>query len=315
MDEFTRQVLLPRRLADSGPGLVVARVTGEAADQIAVSGVIFTKQNNVWKASDGPGTTAGAGLMPLFFEANGDGHPDLYLIMGGVTSRKGDPSLQDKLYFGTENGTFVPAPSDALPANPDSSGVVIAGDFDGDGRLDLFVGGRVVPQRYPKSPHSALLHNENGRFINVTDQIAPGLATIGLVTAALWTDVDGDGKLDLLVATEWGPICYFHNNGKQLIDETEKAGLSAMKGWWTSISGADLNGDGTIDYVVGNFGLNIKYHANAAQPVVLYSGNLDGTGKFGIAEGMYEGDKLYPVRGRSKMGYAFPFIRKKIQDL
>jgi len=313
VDEFTKQVLLPRRLADIGPGVAVGRLTHSGNDEVVVPGAIFTKQDKGWKMTEGPDAAAATALTPLLFDANGDGHPDLYLATGGVAHRSGDPALQDKLYYGGENGSFTPAPADALPANSDSSGVVVAGDFDGDGHLDLFVGGRVVPQQYPKTPHSALLRNEGGRFVNVTDEVAPGLSTIGLVTAALWTDVDGDGKLDLLVATEWGPISYFHNDGKHLINETEKAGLSSMKGWWTSINGADVNGDGKIDYVVGNFGLNTKYHADPAHPVVLYSGDLDGTGKFGIAEGMYEGDKLYPVRGRSKMGYAFPFIRKKFK--
>lgn len=313
VDEFTRQVLLPRRLSDDGPGVAVGRVSSQVADEIVLPGTIFTKQDNGWKATEGPDSTAASALVPLLFEANGDGHPDLYLVAGGVRHRSGEPGLQDKLYFGDEKGNFTPAPADALPANTDSSGVVIAGDFDGDGRLDLFVGGRVVPQQYPKTPHSALLHNVGGRFVEVTDQVAPGLATVGLVTAALWSDVDGDGRLDLLVATEWGPICYFHNNGKQLVNETEKAGLSKMKGWWTSINGADVNGDGKIDYLVGNFGLNTKYHADQAHPVVMYSGDLDGTGKPGIAEAMYEGDKLFPVRGKSKVGYAFPFVRKKFK--
>lgn len=311
VDEFTRQVLLPRRLANNGPGIALAPANDSKGTNIIVPGAIFTRQNKEWKSMEGPDGTAATALMPLLFEANGDGYPDLYLSTGGVSHRSGHANLQDKLYFGSDKGTFTPAPTDALPATSDSSGVVVAGDFNGDGQLDLFVGGRIVPQQYPKVPHSALLRNEGGRFINVTDQVAPGLSTLGLVTAALWTDVDSDGRIDLMVTTEWGPVFYFHNDGKQLVNETTKAGLGALNGWWTSITGADVNGDGRIDYVIGNFGLNTKYRADAAHPVVLYSGDLDGSGKFGIAEGMYEGDELYPVRGRSKMGYAFPFIRKK----
>lgn len=313
VDEFTRQVLLPRRLADLGPGIAVGHITNSDNDEVLVPGALLTKGEKQWKAVVVPDAAAATALAPLLFEANGDGHPDLYLTAGGVGQRSGDSALRDRLYLGGTDGSFSPAAAETIPANTDSSGVVVAADFDHDDDLDLFVGGRVVPFRYPKTPRSALLRNEGGRFVDVTDEVAPGLSTIGLVTAALWTDVDNDGRADLLITTEWGPISYFHNDGRHLINETAKAGLSGLKGWWTSINGSDLNGDGLIDYVVGNFGLNTKYRADSAHPVVLYSGDLDGTGKFGLTEAMYEGDKLYPIRGRSKMGYAFPFVRKKFK--
>jgi hypothetical protein len=132
-----------------------------------------------------------------------------------------------------------------------------------------------------------------------------------MVTAAVWADVDGDGRPDLLLATEWGPICYFHNSGHGLENWTEKAGLSKRTGWWSALAVADLNGDGRLDLICGNVGLNTKYHASLDEPTVLYAGDLDGSGREQLVEAQYEGGKLYPVRGRSKLAYAFPWIPRK----
>ena len=137
-----------------------------------------------------------------------------------------------------------------------------------DGRLGLFIGGRVLPGLYPAAPESALLANRGGKFIDVTDEVAPMLRHVGMVTSALWSDVDGDGWPDLLLTLEWGQVRYFHNvGGRKFEDWTEKAGFdSAGTGWWQSIATADFNGDGRPDYVVGNVGLNTQYRADPEHP-------------------------------------------------
>jgi hypothetical protein len=132
-----------------------------------------------------------------------------------------------------------------------------------------------------------------------------------MVTAAVWADIDHDGRPDLILATEWGPIVYFHNNGHGLENWTEKAGLSKRTGWWSSLAVADLNGDGRLDLIAGNVGLNTKYHASVAEPTIILAGDLDGSGKQQLVEAQYEDGKLYPVRGRSKLAYVFPWITKK----
>src|SRR5690606_1205101 len=133
-------------------------------------------------------------------------------------------------------------------------------------------------------------------FVDVTETVCPELRRCGMVTAALWTDVDEDGRPDLLLAGEWMTLRSFHatDNGT-LVEATDKTGFDAHSGWWNSLAGADLNGDGHIDYIAGNVGLNTKYHANADHPVSVYYLDFEGTGKFEIVEGEYEGDKLYPV--------------------
>jgi hypothetical protein len=134
-----------------------------------------------------------------------------------------------------------------------------------------------------------------------------------MVTSALWTDVDGDGWPDLLVTLEWGSVRYFHNNaGKGFEDWTQRAGFaSAGTGWWTSIAAADFNGDGRMDYVVGNVGLNTQYHADPGHPALLYSGDFRGNGTTQLIEAYYEGDKLYPWRTRRDLGAVIPSILKK----
>jgi len=158
-----------------------------------------------------------------------------------------------------------------------------------------------------------LLANRGGKFEDVTDALAPGLRTVGLVTAALWSDVDGDGWVDLLVTVEWGSVKYFHNNqGKGFTDWTEKAGFAAAgSGWWTSIAAADFNGDGRMDYVVGNVGLNTPYRADAEHPALVYAGDFNGGAGTQLVEAYYEGDKLYPRRARRELGAVISSIPKK----
>jgi len=311
VNEFTRQILLPRRMSGFGPGIAVSDIGGGRGVDIVLPGASFRMdEQGRFIRTDAPGQGA---MAPLVFEANGDGQPDLYVIQGGVAKPSGDPALADRLYLGNGDGTFVEAPEGALPAGRDSSGPVVAADFDGDGDLDLFVSGRVVPGAYPEVPESRLLRNDGGRFVDVTDEWSPGLREIGLVSGALWSDVNGDLKPDLLLALEWGPIAYFQNSGSRLENRTAEAGLAERTGWWTSIAAADVNGDGRMDYVVGNVGLNTKYRATPEEPAVLFAGDLDGSGKLNLVETRWENGGLYPIRGRSKSAYAMPFIRRKFR--
>ena len=320
-DEFTRQRLLPRRLNGLGPVLATADVNGDGLPDLFVTGTAGQAGELFLGQADGsfkPATsqpwaqaTESDDVGATFLDVNGDGHPDLFISAGGVQKPQGDSSLNDRLYLNDGHGNFSLAPAGTLPADGESTGAVAAADFDGDGKVDLFVGGRVVPGKYPATPRSFLYHNVGGKLVDVTDTLAPGLRDIGMVTAAVWADVDGDKRPDLLVATEWGPITYFHNTGKGFENLTAKAGLAGVTGWWSALTVADVNGDGRLDLVAGNVGLNTKYHASAAEPTVLYAGDFDGTGKEQLIEAQYEGGKLYPLRGRSKLAYVFPWLPKK----
>jgi hypothetical protein len=323
VDETNEQRLIPVRLNRRGPAIAVGNVYGSGRDDIVVGGTTLDPLRIERQGSDGKFTAGdvsglaapnGADDGPvLIFDATGTGTADLLVTKGGNALPANAPEYQPKLYLNDGHGGFRPAPDGVLPPFPVSAGAVAAADFLHDGHLGLFIGGRVLPGQYPLAPKSALFVNRGGRFLDATDTLAPGLRHVGMVTSALWTDVDGDGWPDLLVALEWGNVRYFHNNaGKGFEDWTEKAGFaSAGTGWWTSIAAADFDGDGRIDYVVGNVGLNTQYHADAEHPALLFSGDFRGNGSSQLIEAYYEGDKLYPWRTRRDLGAVIPSILKK----
>jgi hypothetical protein len=225
----------------------------------------------------------------------------------------GAAGYEPKLWLGDGHGLFQAASEGTLPPFTSSVGAAVAADFDHSGMLSVFLGSRVLNGQYPAAPLSALLANRGGKFEDITDTLAPGLREVGMVTAALWSDVDGDGWSDLLLTLDWGLVKYFHNHqGRSFEDWTEKAGFAAAgTGWWTSLASADFNGDGRPDYVAGNLGLNTQYHASPAQPALLFSGDFKGGGSHQLIEAYYEGDKLYPWRSRRDLGVALPSILKK----
>ena len=322
-DDYELQPLLPSKLSQLGPGLACGDVDGDGDDDFFVGGA--TGQQGMLHINQGNGKFAWGQLepfhsdrefedmAPLFFDADGDGDLDLYVVSGGVESEvgqmPGQQLLQDRLYLNDGMGEFSRASQKVLPSLADSGGVVAAADFDRDGDLDLFVGGRVVPGEYPLTPNSRLLRNDNGRFIEAIDDIAPGLRRSGMVTSALWSDADSDGDLDLLVTLEWGPVKLWRNDGNRLTDQTSGSGLAERTGWWNGIAGRDLDHDGDMDYVVTNLGLNTKYIASMEQPARLYAGDLDQSGRLRLVEAQFEGDTLYPIRGKSCSQNAMPFVQ------
>jgi len=323
VDELSQQALLPFRHSRRGPGVAAGDLKGDGQDFIVIGGT--TQDPARVLAPSGAGNFAPldtSSALPvgsvndgpvLVFDANGDGLNDLLVTRGGAGLPDGTPDYQPRLYFNGGGGSFQPAPDDALPAFATSAGAAAAADFDRSGRLGLFLGGRLLPTQYPMPPRSALLANRGGKFEDVTDAIAPGLREVGMVTSALWSDVDGDGWPDLLLTLEWGQVKYFHNNrGKGFEDWTERSGFaSAGTGWWTSIAAADFNGDGRMDYVVGNVGLNTQYHADPLHPALIFYGDFNGDGGAELIEAYYEGDILYPWRNVKQLGTVIPSVAKR----
>lgn len=322
IDEIAQQRLLPTRYNRRGPGLAVGDINGDGYNDVLMGGTTLDEARLLFGSPAGrfvelklPKPTIGSSVNDgplLIFDADGDGRNDLLVTKGGNSQPAGAPDYQPRLYFNSGSGLQLATP-DVLPALPISAGAVTAADYDRDGRLDVFIGGRVLPAQYPATPNSALLSNQGGRFIDVTDAIAPGLREVGLVTAALWSDADGDGWVDLLLTGEWGQVKLFHNNqGRGFEDWTARAGFAAAgTGWWLSLATADFNGDGRADYVAGNVGLNTQYHADPEHPALLFYGEFkEGAGPL-IVEAHYEGGKLYPWRSRKDLGAAIPSILQR----
>ncbi len=255
--ENTRQPLLPVRFNRRGPSLAVGDLNGDGHEDAIISGTSGSPARVLLGGAD-RFTVAEVPAMAsntvengpiLLFSAQGTGATDILLTRSGANLPIGAPDYQPVLLFNDGHGSLQQAPEGTLPSLPISVGAVAAADFDRDGHLDVFLGARVLPGQYPLPPRSALLANRGGKFEDVTDQIAPGLRNVGLVSAALWSDVDGDGWPDLVLALEWGQVKYFHNDqGRGFTDWTDKAGFaSAGTGWWTSLASADFNGDGRPD--------------------------------------------------------------------
>jgi hypothetical protein len=226
----------------------------------------------------------------LFFDADADGDADLYVASGGSEYVKDSSVYKDELYVNDGKGNFTKA-VDALPDLRQSGSSVVAADFDRDGDLDLFVGGRIVPGEYPLPADSYILRNDSDKtkckFANVTETIAPGLIKLGLVTSALWTDADNDGWLDLMIVGEFMPITCYKNNGGTSFTSLGKESLSHTSGWWNSLSAGDFDSDGDTDYVAGNLGLNTRYRGNQKEPLSVYANDYDKTGSIDPVMTMY----------------------------
>jgi hypothetical protein len=320
VEETALQPLLPRRLNRRGPAVAVTEEQGRTL--VAIGGTTVSPARILVSTGGGFAPLDTARLLPigpvddgplLFLDANGDGYADLLVTRGGNSLPEGVPEYQPKLDLADGQGGFHAAPANALPELTTSVGAVAAGDFDHSGRLGVFLGGRVSTGQYPTAPRSALWANRGGRFEDVTDTLAPALRQAGMVTAALWSDVDLDGWADLLLTLEWGGVKYFHNDhGHGFEDWSKQAGFSAAgTGWWTSLAAADFNGDNRPDYVVGNTGLNTQYQASVKEPALLFAGDFKGEGFDQLIEGYYENGILYPWRSRRDLGAVLPSILKR----
>ena len=240
----------------------------------------------------------------LLFDANGDGLPDLYVASGGYQLVPGSRRLQDRLYVNRGGGRFA-RDSRALPDMPTSTAGVAAGDFTGDGRLDLFVGGRLTPRNYPAPTRSYLLRNDGGHFTDVTEAVAPELVHPGgMITAAVWIDLDGDGRLDLVTAGEWMPLRFYHNDGARLRDVTASIRLPPMRGWWYSLATGDFNHDGRPDLVAGNLGLNYTYTTSENGRFGVYAADFTGNRTTDIVLTQEIDGTEYPLFGLAKLGPA-----------
>lgn len=324
-DDFARQELLPNRLSQPGPALAVADADGDGREDMflggakgqpgavlrrtADAGVVFRPVINRAMEADLAHEDAGA----AWFDADADGDPDLLVASSGAHLEPGALECQPRLYLNDGSGGLTRAPAGTLPDWPHSTGPVAVADADRDGRAEIFLGGRNVPGRYPLPEPSVLWRGAPGAYAPVE---LPG-PPLGLVTAALWSDLNSDGWLDLAVAQEWGPIRLFLNRGPDghpgaWRDATEAAGLAPLSGWWNGVAAADVDADGDLDLIATNWGLNTKYQGVSTEhPQHLFAADFGGVGRIEPVEAKVDDGKLLPVRGRSCSSHAIPFLREK----
>lgn len=319
-DDFLREVLLPNKMSQLGPGMAVGDVNGDGVEDMYIGGAsgfagkLYEYRNGNYVLSSASRVFAAHAdsedMGALLFDSDGDGDLDLYVVSGGNECEAKADRLQDRLYLNDGRGRFSHAKA-ALPQMVGSGSCVTAGDFDGDGDLDLFVGGRQVPGDYPLPGRSYLLENNGGTFADVTEERAPQLKRIGMVTSALWTDFDGNGRRDLIIVGEWMPITFMHNTGSGFEDVTSKRLAMKTNGWWNSVASGDFDNDGDLDYVVGNLGKNSKFKTSEEKPFQVYHNDFDDNGKADIVLAAYSGDVNYPVRGRECSSEQIPSIERK----
>jgi hypothetical protein len=313
--DFNVQKLLPHKLSQYAPAVSVGDVNGDGLQDFFTGGSRLNK--GVFFIQNRKGTFEQKDLLPapqsgvkeeedmgtLLFDADGDNDLDLYVASGGTEKGFENPAYQDRLYLNNGKGQFDLA-IEALPVAYTSNSCVKAADFDRDGDLDLFVGGRVEPDRYPKPVNSYILRNDSKpgqvKFTDVTDQVAKSLSAIGLVCDVLWTDYDNDGWVDLLLAGEWMPLTVLKNKGGNFENMTQQAGLSNYTGWWNSLAAGDFDNDGDTDYIAGNLGLNSLNKASDEYPLTIYAKDFDGNGSYDAIPTTY-----FPDQQGKKNEYTF----------
>lgn len=324
--DYNIQPTLPHKLSQYGPCIAVGDIDNNGYDDMYVGGAAGIKGVFFMQNKNSSFTVDNSRFLhedykdeedmgALIFDANGDGWPDIYVVSGSYEFPKNHTTAQDRLYINNKKGRFERDYS-AVPVEYDNGSCVRAADYDGDGDLDLFVGGRSVSGAYPSSPVSHIFRNDSGKFTDVTADICPDLVHGGMITDALWSDFDNDGHPDLVVVGEWMPVTFYKNNGGRFFRINSATGIDKHVGWWNSIVAGDFNNDGKTDYVAGNLGQNSNYKATATRPMTILGKDVDGNGSFDAMIFCYMksedgSQKQFPMHTRDDLISQVIGIRKK----
>jgi hypothetical protein len=320
--DFNRDRLLYHMKSTEGPKMAIADINGDGLEDFYVGGAKDSPGNLFIQNKDGSFKSTNEGIFEkdkasedlkcIFFDADMDGDLDLYVTSGGSEFSSVSVALVDRLYLNAGKGDFIKSTQILPTGSPESTSTIIANDFDGDGDMDLFVGIGLKAGAIGVPQNGYLLENDGkGNFKNVTLDIAPEVLNIGMISDAVWADYDGDGDDDLMIVGEWMTIRLFNNDNGIFKEVISPIGLDNTFGWWNSVKAADLNGDGHIDYVVGNHGLNSRFKASAEKPITSYINDFDQNGSIEQILCSYNGDKSYPQALRHDLVTQLPYLKKK----
>ncbi len=321
--DFNRELLMPHLLSTEGPKIAVADINGDLLEDFVIGSAKHDSAKVFLQTSGGkfrqllPQPALGddkeyedAGMA--FLDADFDGDQDLIIASGGNLDLPGSKLLQPRLYINNGKGIFE-RDDRRMPAISVNASCVKIIDFNDDGDYDIFIGGRSVPGQYGANPVSYLLRNDQGIFRDVTSQLAPDLQNIGMVTDALFEDIDNDNKKELIVVGEWMPVTIFKNeNGHLSLSSELNQQFALTNGWWNCIEAVDINNDGRLDLIAGNLGLNTKIRADSLHPARLYLNDFDNNGTRECILTYYKSDgKSYPYYLRDDMVKQIPTLKKK----
>jgi enediyne biosynthesis protein E4 len=320
--DFDRDHLIYHMLSTEGPRISKGDVNADGREDIYVggakdqSGALFIQQSNGFFVRSNENVfeidKGSEDMGSVFFDADGDLDLDLYVCSGGSEFSNVSTALIDRLYINDGTGKFNKS-SQVLPTMRfESTSVVTSADYDGDGDQDLFVGVRLQEELYGIPSNGYILNNDGkGNFTNVSKKIAPGLENIGMITDAIWVDLDKDNDQDLIVIGEYMPVKIFLNEDGKFMDYTKQAGLSESNGWWNRIKAFDLDNDGDLDFVIGNHGLNSRFRSSTENPVCLYINDFDQNGTVEQILCTFDGKKNYPMPLRHDLVSQIPSLKKK----